>query len=401
MARVFRRLADFVRIIIFDKRGTGLSDRAEVVPTLEDQMDDVAAVMDAAGSERSALFGVMDGGTLALLFAASHPARTEAVITYAAYACFASGDFPWGIRPEALERLRDAIDAGFQFETLVELFAPSRVEDEAFRRWFGRYARMGSGPGGMAAVLDMASRIDIRPVLGSVQAPTLVLHRDGDRVFDPGNGRYLAGHMPRAAYVELSGQDTLFWAGDADAIVDEIQEFLTGVRPGPVSDRVLATVLFVDVVASTERAAGLGDIRWRETLDRYYNLVRAAIERHRGRLVKTIGDGVLGTFDGPARAIRAAQAIVSDVGALGLEARAGIHSGEVEVLGDDIAGVAVHIGERVCAQAAAGEVLVSRTVVDLVAGSGLDFDTGREPELKGLSGSWRLHVAVPLRSGRG
>jgi pimeloyl-ACP methyl ester carboxylesterase len=391
LAHFYARLASFRRVIGFDKRGTGLSDPATHAPTLEECVDDLRAVMDAAGSERADIFGVSEGGTMATLFAASYPARVNALVLYGTYARLLEGpDYPFGVRPQALSSLVEISDKGWGEGVGLSTWAPSRRDDVQLRKWWARLQRLAASPGMVRNIFALYSQMDIRDTLPTIQAPTLVLHRRNDRMVNINLGRYLAEHIPDAKLVELEGADHLFFTGDADALLDEVEEFLTGVRPAPLVERVLATVLLTDVVGSTERAADLGDGRWRQLLGMHHAQVRRQLERFQGHEVKTTGDGFLATFDGPARAIGCATAIRDAVRGLGLEVRAGLHTGEIEVADGDIAGIAVHLAARVAAKAGPGEVLVSRTVVDLVAGSGLAFADRGEHALKGVPGSWRL-----------
>jgi pimeloyl-ACP methyl ester carboxylesterase len=393
-ARLLRRLASFSRLILFDKRGTGLSDPVPVdrLPTLEQRMDDVRAVMDAAGSERAALFGSSEGGLMSVLFAATSPERTEALITLAIYATrLWSPDYPWAPTPEARDAEIEEIERTWGGEMDISVLAPSA--DEAFKRRAVAYLRRSASPGAAVALLRMNSQIDVRHVLPTIRVPTLVLQRVDDRDVNVEEGRWIARQIPGAKYVELPGDEHLIWAGDVDAVVDEVEEFLTGRRPGRESDRILATVLFTDIVGSTERATEVGDRRWRQLLERHHLLVRSQLNRFQGREVDTAGDGFFAAFDGPARAIRCARAIGEAVRELGLEIRAGLHTGECELVGEKISGVAVHTGARVAAHAEPGEVLVSSTVKDLVAGSGIEFEDRGEHELKGV-GAWRLYSVV-------
>jgi pimeloyl-ACP methyl ester carboxylesterase len=400
MARFLERLAAFSRLILFDKRGTGLSDRVsnDRLPTLEERMDDVRAVLEAVGSERAALFGHSEGGNLCVLFAASYPERTLALITLG---CFAKrrdpdDDYPWA--PTGENREESARDVEQNWGHLrpedVEYYAPSRVGDEQFVRDLERYLRRAASPGAAAALLRMNSYIDVREVLPTIRVPTLVLHRTGDHDVNVAEGRYLAAKVPGAKFVELPGADHWISAGNTDEIADEIEEFLTGSRPTPHLDRVLATVLFTDIVGSTKRAAELGDRRWRDLLRAHDRAVRSELERYRGREVDTAGDGFLATFDGPARAVRCAISAGRTVRELGIEIRAGIHTGECELDGSKIRGIAVHTGARIASLARPGEVLLSHTVKDLVAGSGLEFDDRGLHELKGVPGQWRLYAAL-------
>lgn len=391
--RFLNRLASFSRVILFDKRGTGLSDRVPSA-TLEERMDDVRAVMDAVGSTHAALFGVCEGGPMSLLFAATYPERTSALVLYGTYARFAwDAEYPWGFSAEALDWFRKTVEESWGTGRSLTVFAPSVVDDARFREWWSRCERLGASPGAACALMRMDAEIDVRDILPSVRVPTLMIHRTGDRLTPVGGARYTAARIPGARFIELPGDDHLFFVGDQDAILDEIGEFLTGVRPSPEPDRVLATVLFTDIVGSTERAVELGDRRWQELLESYYALVRHELARFRGREINTAGDGFLATFDGPARAIRCARAISDAVERLGISIRAGLHTGECEVAGNQVGGIAVHIGARVAATAGAGEVLVSSTVRDLVAGSGIRFADRGMHALKGVPGQWRLFAA--------
>jgi class 3 adenylate cyclase len=388
-----------LRLILFDKRGTGLSDRLsnDQLPTLEQRMDDVRAVMDAVDSERGALFGHSEGGNMCMLFAATYPDRTTALITLGSFAKrIRSDDYPWA--PTAEEREASADDVERNWGNLrlaledIEYYAPSRAGDEQFAQHLGRYLRRSASPGAAAALLRMNSQIDIREILPTIQVPMLVLHRTGDHDVNVEEGRYIASRVPGAKFVELSGDDHWISAGDTDAIADEIEEVLTGTRTVAEPDRVLATVLLTDIVGSTERAVALGDSRWRTLLESHDAAVELEIDRFRGRRVKTTGDGVLATFDGPARAVRCADAVSGRVADLGLEIRAGIHAGECELRDGDVAGIAVHTAARVAALAAPGEVLVSQTVKDLIAGSGIELDDRGAHELKGVPGEWKLYA---------
>jgi class 3 adenylate cyclase len=393
-AHFLGRLASFTRLIVLDVRGAGLSDRALTLPPMEQQMDDVLAVMDATGSASAAFFGLSQAGPMAILFAASHPERTAALVLYATYARPQREDnYPWGRTAEWMADYDRLIDQEWGSGVFLSQVAPSRVADEQFRQWWSRYERLSYGPGNALAYFHMNSQVDVRAVLPTIRVPTLVLQRRDDVYREPGHSRYLADHIPEAKLVELPGVDHLPYLGDSDAILDEVQEFLTGVRPPPEHDRVLATVLFTDIVKSTERASALGDRAWSELLARQRVLVRQELNRFRGREIDTAGDGFLATFDGPARAVRCAQAIVQAMEAIGIEIRAGIHTGEVVLIGEGVGGIAVHIGARVAAKAAPSQVLVSGTVRDLVAGSGIEFDDQGAFPLKGVPGRWRLFVA--------
>jgi len=392
-AHFFSRLASFRRVITFDKRATGLSDPAAHAPTLEECVDDMRAVMEAAGSERADVFGISEGGTMAMLLAAAHPDRVNALALYGTFArLLEAPDYPSGVSAQQLGKLAEISTAGWGEGVGLGAWAPSRQNDAELRQWWARLQRVAASPGMVRNIFALYPELDIREVLPAIQAPTLVLHRRGDRMVDIAMGRYLAGHIPGAKLVELEGTDHLFFTGDADVVLDEIQEFLTGVRPQPLVERVLATVLFTDIVGSTQRAADLGDERWLELLHSHDTVVRRQLDRFQGREVNTMGDGFMATFAGPARAIRCATAIRDAVRAIGLEVRAGLHTGEVELSDGDVAGIAVHLAARVAAAAREGEVLVSRTVVDLVAGSGLVFVARGEHTLKGVPGEWELYA---------
>src|SRR5947207_1965804 len=381
-ARFYTRLGSFCRVICFDKRGTGLSDRDGGIATLEERMDDVRAVMDAAGSERAALFGQSEGGPMSILFAATYPERTRALVLYGAFA--RSGQRDWS--PERFEARLAEFDRGWGTSmSRLPLLAPSKLSDEAFSRSWARLERQSASPAAAIAMLRMNKDIDVSHVLPTIRIPTLVLHRTGDATVNVDQGRYLATHLPGAKYVELAGHDHLVFVGDGDRVVDEVQEFLTGSRSSELEiDRVLATVMFTDIVDSTRRAAELGDRQWRALLDRHDDAVRQQLVRFRGQEIKNLGDGFLATFDGPARAVRCAAAISESVRPLGIAVRSGLHTGEIELKRDDVAGIAVHIAARVTAEAEADETVVSSTVRDLVAGSGLRFEDRGIRALKGL-----------------
>jgi pimeloyl-ACP methyl ester carboxylesterase/class 3 adenylate cyclase len=395
LARLLARLASFSRLILFDKRGTGLSDRVTDMPSLEVRMDDVRAVMDAVGSQRAALFGYSEGGAMCILFAATYPSRASALVLGGSFARRALGpDHPWA--PPAEEQLAviDQIEADWGGPVGIEARSPSLANDERYRQWWGRWLRSSASPAAAATLMRMNMEIDVRHVLPAVRVPTLILHSINDRVIDIGASRYMAARIPGAKLVELHGIDHIPWGCDSGVIVDEIEEFLTGARRGAEPDRVLATVLFTDIVGATERASRVGDRNWHDLLDSHHELVRRELERFRGREIDTAGDGFLATFDGPARAVRCACAISDGVRSLGLEIRAGLHTGECELMGDKLGGIAVHTGARVAAEAQAGEVLVSSTVKDLVAGSGLAFLDRGVQSLKGIPGEWRLFAVA-------
>jgi class 3 adenylate cyclase len=399
-AGVLRRLASFSRLILFDLRGTGLSDPVGISerPTLEERARDMLAVLDAAGSERTSVVANNAAGLFAIFFAASYPERVSSLVLDGCYARLARApDYPWGVPREVLDQALNRVRGGADpvGESTLRYMAPKAMRDDPeFVVQWQRYGRSLSGPAATRAMAETLVFADVRPVLSAIQAPTLVLYRSGDRWVGKPHATYLAEHIRGATLVELPGEDNLMFVGDSDADVDEIEEFLTGARRAPETDRLLATVLFTDIVASTERAAGLGDRKWRQVLDSHDRVVRRQLDRFRGREVHTAGDGFLATFDGPGRAIQCACAIRDAVGALGVGVRVGLHTGEIELRDDDVAGMAVHIGARVSSVADAGEVLVSSTVKDLVVGSGIEFEDRGEHELKGVPGSWRLYRAV-------
>jgi len=394
--RFYRRLASFSRLILFDKRGTGLSDRVppEDLPTLETRMDDMRAVMDAVGVERAAVLGHSEGGAMSALFASTYPERTQALVMIGAAArTMWAPDYPLGWTDETLEALERSIvnDWGADLvRSLLEQYAPSIADDEELIQEHTRAAFRAASPAAAAALTRMAAMIDIREILPAIRVPTLVLHRK-DEVM-AAQSRFLGQRIPGARIVELEGSDHMPWLGDQDAALDEIEEFLTGVRPHPALDRVLATVLFTDIVGSTELAADLGDRRWRDLLERHNGVVRRELDRFRGRELSTAGDGFLATFDGPGRAVACAVSIRDEARALGLQIRFGLHTGELELAGSEIRGIAVHTGARVAAKAGPGEVLTSSTVKDLVAGSGLEFEDRGSHQLKGVPGEWHLYA---------
>jgi class 3 adenylate cyclase len=388
-ARVWTRLAAFARLIMFDKRGTGLSDRAVGVPTLEERMDDVRAVMDAVGSQQAALFGISEGGAMSVLFAATYPERTRALVLYGTYGHFSS----WVVPPDKIDAALDRMEKNWGTGESLRLFAPSVASDETFKLSWARFERLGASPSAVVALMRMNSEIDIRPILPSIRVPTFIIHRQGDVRVNVEAGRFMARQIPNAKYVELPGSDHTLWTGETERVLDAVEEFLTGSRSAIESDRVLATVLFTDIVNSTKRAETIGDRAWHDVLDRHNALVRREISRHRGHEVRTMGDGFLATFDGPARSIRCALAINEGVEALGLQVRAGLHTGEVEMADDDLSGIAVHIASRVATMAKPGQVLVSNTVRDLVAGSNIRFHDEGSHSLKGLTESVRLFAA--------
>jgi class 3 adenylate cyclase len=385
--RALERLASFTRLVRFDRRGTGLSDPAERAPTLEQQMDDLRAVMDAVGLERTALWSASDAG-LGAMFAATHPERVTALILWGVTARGADV-----ITPQMGERMLDALEH-YGEGRFGHLYAPSRVGDTQFEEWWARFERAVASPGMARKILELVLQSDLSAILPTIRVPTLVLHRSDDALVPLELGRDLASRIPDARFVETPGTDNYPWTGnwesEAEPVLDAVEEFLTGSRPSHDPDRVLSTVLFTDIVGSTERAATIGDQRWRELLGKHDAIVREQLARWRGREVKTVGDGFVATFDGPARAVQCADTILRAVEPAGLQVRAGVHTGECERIGDDVGGIAVHIGARVAALAEGGEVLVSSTVKDLIVGSGLSFGERGGHELRGVPGEWRL-----------
>lgn len=391
VARMLRRLASFARLILFDKRGQGLSDRPPRPPTLEESMADLGAVMDAVGSERAALLGVSEGGPMATLLAATHPERVSALVLYGTYArMLRADDYPRGIPEDVFDRWAEMVRAEWGGPVGLRVWAPTVQDDAGFADWWARLLRQGTSPHGALDLLDLYREIDVRQVLPSIDLPTLVVHRSGDRMIRAEQGRYIADQVPGARYVELPGDDHLLMAGDQDAVLDEIEEFLVGTRRTREPERVLGTVLFTDIVDSTRHAAQSGDRRWGDLLAGHDAAVRRELEVYRGREIKALGDGFLATFDGPARAIRCALAIRESVRRLGIDVRAGVHTGELERQNGDVAGMAVNIGARVSGLAGPGEVLASSTVKELVVGSGLVFEDRGVHDLKGVPDQWHL-----------
>jgi pimeloyl-ACP methyl ester carboxylesterase len=400
-ARFLTGLGSFARVIMFDKRGTGLSDRDAGLPSLEERMDDVRAVMDTVGIERAAVVGASEGGNMSMLFAATYPERVSALVLCG---CFAkriwSHDYPWAPRPEERQRWFDMLEQGWGGVTDLETLAPSRSDDAAFADWWATFLRMGASPSAALSLARSNTQIDVRHVLPAIRVPTLVLHCRNDRDVKFAEGEYIASRIPGARFVALAGQDHLVWAGDQEVLLDEIQQFLTGARGERDIDRALTTILFTDIVGSTRRAVEVGDRNWHETLGQHHALVRAELARFRGHEINTAGDAFVASFDGPARSIRCALAIRDAVRSLGIEIRAGIHTGECHVEGQTLSGIALHIGARVCALGNAGDVLVSRTVKDLVAGAGISFEERGTHVLKGVPDEWTIFSVADAGSRR-
>jgi class 3 adenylate cyclase len=395
MARFLRRLSSFSRLILFDKRGQGMSDRPAKPPTLEDSMGDLRAVLDATGSKRPAIFTISEGGPMSALFAATYPDRASSLILYGSYArMMRAPDYPLGTTSDTMDKWGDQMRREWGRPVGVDMWAPSAEGDLEFEDWWGRLLRQGTSPGGAIGLLDLYRTLDVRKILPSIRVPSLVLQRSGDKIVSPSQGAYLAESIPGARYVEVAGEDHLPMVGNQDSLLDEVEEFLLGSRRAHEHERALMTILFTDIVDSTETAAELGDRHWRDLLERHDAVVRQQLGVHRGREVKTMGDGFLATFDGPARAIRCATAIREDLRGIGIRVRAGIHTGEVEVIGDDVGGMAVNIGARIGGLAEAEEVLVSSTVRELVVGSGHEFSDRGTHVLKGAPGEWHLFAVL-------
>jgi class 3 adenylate cyclase len=396
LAELRRRLATIGRLILFDKRGVGMSDPVSIqsLPSIEAWIDDVRAVMDAAGSERAALITTLGGGLMGLVFAATHPDRLRALIVVDGFArARADADYPIGLSPTKIDRKLQQTEVGWGRAMMLDSFAPSMRAVPGLRESWARYERFAASPGVAGAMIRNLLDLDVRHVLSAIHVPTLVISHTDATAFRPELGRYLAEHIDGARFVEVPGIDNLMWAGDQAAIVAEVAAFVTGATPVHAPDRRLATVLFTDIVGSTRRAAEIGDHVWRELLDRHDALVRGCVERAGGRLVKTTGDGALATFDGPGRALEASREISTSAPSLDLHIRAGLHAGEIEITPDDVVGLAVHVAARVSALARPDEVLVSSTVRDLVFGSGVTFTERGSRVLKGVPGRWRLYAA--------
>lgn len=395
-ALFFERFGQFCRLIRFDKRGTGLSDRPLKMATLEERTDDIRAVMDDVGIERANIFGVSEGGSMACLFAATYPQRVNSLLVWGAQARWiACPDHPWGQTQEQHDQMIAMIDNDWpSFEYITGPGAGvGKDADLAFIESISRYMRAAANPSAVRAYEQMNGQIDTRPILPSIQAPTLVMNRTGDPCSNVEAARDMASRIPGAKFKEYPGNSHSMMLDDMETVLSDIQEFITGERPIDSSDRVLATVLFLDIASSTERAAELGDTPWRNLLNSYYAIVRKELARFRGKEINTTGDAFLATFDGPARAVRCALAIAIAVRQLGIEVRAGVHTGECELMGDNVGGIAVHTGARIMAKSEPGSVLVSGTVKDLVSGSGINFQDYGVHQLKGIPGEWRLFSA--------
>ena len=397
------RLCSFARVVQFDARGIGLSDPVSPTepPTLEQWVDDAICVLDTCGCDEVVLFAPRDSTLQAVMLATAHPGRVSKLVIVNGFARFRrANDYPVGIPDDVLDAFIESSIEGVPSavttvaDDFLTLGAPSVAADPVFREWWDRAGRQGASPATARTMLTVAYAADVRPLLSSISAPTLILHRRDEQVFRFGHGRYLADHIPTARLVELPGADSLYWVGDTSHLLDEVEEFVTGTRLARRPDSVIATILVSDIVGSTETLARVGQDQWRDMLDRHDAAVRRQLERFGGREVKTTGDGFLVTFDGPARAVTCAQAIRDAAAQMGMDIRVGLHTGQIALRGDDIAGMAVHIAARVEALASPGEVLASRTVVDLIVGSGIEFEDRGEHELKGVPGSWRVFAVT-------
>jgi class 3 adenylate cyclase len=384
------RFASFSRLAVFDKRGSGLSDRTVEPPTIDEEVSDAVAVLDELGIERVHLFGVLDGGAAALVFAATHPDRVAKVAVYGAICRAVAEDFPLVGDPDEAGATTSVFESDWGGTGLLDAVAPNHADDPALARWYRRVNRAGVSPAGASAWFRNVMAIDIRPILGDVVAPVLVTNRADTHIIGRDQSRYLAEHLPDARRVEFPGEDYMLWLGDTDAILDEIEEFFTGTRPVRQPTRALATVMFTDIVGSTEYAADLGDGAWRALLARHDDLTRHHVEHHDGRVIKSTGDGALATFDDPTDAITAAQTLIADLHAPDLDIRVGIHTGQVEIIGDDVAGLAVHLASRISSLAGPGDIYVSRTLADLLLGSAIEFDNRGTHDLKGIPGTWEV-----------
>ena len=392
LARWLNKLGGFCRVVMFDKRGTGLSDHVAHLPHMDERMDDLRAVMDAAGVERASILGISEGGSLAALFAASHPGRSRSLVLYGAFA--RSSRISTLATDEAFDRMIKYIDEAWGSGKSFRIFAPSKANDAAFREWWGKFERLGASPSAAIALMRMNREIEISGILHSIKVPTLVVHPTDDTLVSVEGGRELAAGIPGARLVEIPGRDHLWFVDADDRFLAEVEEFLTGSRAAPVVDRVLSTVVFTDIVDSTKRADAKGDQAWRDLLDAHDKTVRRELSHFRGREVKSLGDGFLATFDGPARAIHCASAIRNSLHSLNLQVRIGVHTGEVELAENDVRGIAVHIASRVAHVGGADDVLVSRTVKDLVAGSGIKFEDFGTHTLKGIPEEWQVFRAL-------
>lgn len=395
MVRFLNKLASFSRLILFDKRGTGLSDRVTDTPMLEERMEDVRAVLDAVGSERATLLGYSEAGTMVALFAATYPERTSAIIMISSFARrIKTHDYPWGATEEEYQSFIDDIQQNWGGPVGMEIRVPSRAQDVPFKRWWAKLLRMGASPSTAVAITRMNIEIDVRDILPSIKVPALIIHAKGDKAIELGHGRYLAENIPNSTFLVVNTEDHVPWVGAATEILESVEEFVTGIKTQSIVQRVLSTLMFTDIVDSTSLAQSLGDKKWRDLLENHDAIVRHELSIYTGKEIDTAGDSFFASFDGPARALRCAQAVIQSLRANGIPVRVGIHTGECELRGKNLAGIAVHIAARIAALAGPQQILVSRTVKDLVAGSGIEFsDIGNHP-LKGVSEDWQLFEVV-------
>jgi len=397
-ADFLQRIARFARVLIIDRRGTGLSDSVTEMPTLEERMDDVRAVMDHAGVESASIFGISEGGPMAMMFAASFPERTEKLVLFGTFARMVETEgYDVGIGDKEGRTFVKGIEKNWGNGNAAQIFAPSRANDPAFVKMWGRFERHSMGPGSATKLLSLNFETDVRDVLTSVQAPTLVLHRTGDGAIPVQLGKYVSETIMGARFVELDGNDHFFSIGDLEIFLSEVEHFLTGQSVESEADRVLATILFADIVDSTEKAAAMGDREWKHLLARYYEAADTALNRFRGRKLDTAGDGLFASFDGPARAVRCGMALHDAAASLGVQLRVGIHTGECEAIGEKLGGIAVHIGARIASHANPGEILVSSTVKALTVGSGLTYADKGIHKLKGIDDDWQLFEATQTK----
>ena len=395
MVRFLNKLASFSRLILFDKRGTGLSDRATDTPMLEERMEDVRAVMDAVGSEQATLLGYSEAGTMVALFAATYPERTSAIIMISSFARrIIADDYPWGATVAQYQAFIDDIQHSWGGPVGMDLRVPSRINDVQFKRWWAKLLRMGASPSTAAAITRMNIEIDVREILPSIKVPALIIHAKGDKAIILGHGRYLAENIPNSIFKVVDTEDHLPWVGAPGEILDAVEEFVTGIKSQSNIQRILSTLMFTDIVDSTRLAQSMGDKKWRDMLENHDTIVRHELSIYRGKEIDTAGDSFFASFDGPARALRCGQAVIQSLKANGIPVRVGIHTGECELRGENLAGIAVHIAARVGELAGSDEVLVSQTVKDLTVGADLEFESRGSHVLKGVPGNWQAYAAI-------
>jgi pimeloyl-ACP methyl ester carboxylesterase len=395
MVRFLKKLASFSRLILFDKRGTGLSDRVTDTPMLEERMEDVRAVLDAVGSKRATLLGYSEAGTMVALFAATYPERTSAIIMISSFARrIKTVDYPWGATEAQYQSFIDDIQCNWGGPVGMEIRVPSRINDLQFKKWWAKFLRMGASPATAAAITRMNIDIDVRDILPLIKVPTLIIHARGDQAIELGHGEYLAENIPNSTFVVVDTSDHLPWVGAATEILEAVEEFVTGIKTHSSTQRVLSTLMFTDIVDSTRIAQSLGDKKWRDLLENHDTIVRHELSIYRGKEIDTAGDSFFASFDGPARALRCAQAVIQSLLVSGVSVRIGIHTGECELRGNTLAGIAVHITSRIADLAGPQQILVSRTVKDLVAGSGIEFADIGSYSLKGVSEDWQIFEVI-------